>query len=275
MGTFLPNKVKIALSSLFAILTIHVAKRREVGVGHWLHSYGRIQKRKIVAHIFHAPHTKRARVALASSVFSKARKMHDVTTLQSSQRFCGLKEHFVTNGTRPLKFLRDASMFLIRKRYASVAPHTMSKIDPKTLSHPTNVTIGAMILGLGTIVVQVANSAKILGKGLTIRFASGVDASVFGRLKCVAFHAHDFRHGVSIKWFFLIRTRHFAVLFATKTTSVKASRNRMSKFAYTDNIVRFCKQNAPRRQTLISNHHQEKRETTCTRVRSHYLHARA
>lgn len=82
-------------------------------------------------------------------------------------------------------------MFVILQGNACVATHTVTKVDTKAQPHAAGVAVGAMENWTRAIVIQVANSAKILGKWFSIGFAVGVDASIFRGLQSIAFHTHD------------------------------------------------------------------------------------
>mmetsp|Transcript_20210 Transcript_20210/g.55795 ORF Transcript_20210/g.55795 Transcript_20210/m.55795 type:complete len:268 (-) Transcript_20210:1678-2481(-) len=83
-----------------------------------------------------------------------------------------------------------------------------------------------------TIVVEMAYTAKVLGKRLSIRFTVRVDTSILGRLQSVAYHAHDFRNRVPIQLFVLCaaaKSRKLASLVTTEATCVETARLWMSK----------------------------------------------
>jgi hypothetical protein len=51
----------------------------------------------------------------------------------------------VTDGTIPLKALRDAVVTIVSKRDAGITPHTVSIIDTETNSRTTNIAEWTMI----------------------------------------------------------------------------------------------------------------------------------
>ena len=139
MWAFLSDEVVLALPGLGTILTIYVADCRQVGCRHRLHSNGSVEECKIVTHILHRAHTQWTCVAMPATILREARQMHDMATLETLQRLCGLKEQLVANWARSLQLLWDAAMVFIGKGYTRVAPHTMAKVYTKTQSHPAVV----------------------------------------------------------------------------------------------------------------------------------------
>jgi hypothetical protein len=81
---------------------------------------------------------------MPSSVLCKASKMHDVTTLQTSEWVSRLKHALVTDGAAPLQLLRNAAMLVVRKRHTSIAAHAVPKVNTKALSQPARIAIRAM-----------------------------------------------------------------------------------------------------------------------------------
>jgi len=178
----LTHKMITALPRLLAVLTVRVDNRVLERDRHRLHPDGLIQERKVVAHVFHASHAERACVVLATTVFRVTRKMHDVTAAKTLERFSGIEEGIVADGAGSLEFLRDAAMVLVRQGHACIAPHAVSKINSQTLPHPARIAVGAVKYGTGSIVVEVANVAKVFGKSLFVELARFVDAELRCRL---------------------------------------------------------------------------------------------
>ena len=141
-------------------------------------------------------------------------------------------------------------MFVILQGNTRIAAHTVAKVDAKPQPHPAGVAIGTMKNGARAVVVQVANIAKVFGKWFSIGFAVWIDAPIFCGLQGIAFHAHDFCDGISIEWFVLVFGWHFPFLFATQSTRVQTTRNRMSQF--TRPGVVWTPQHGPRGTIMIS-----------------------
>jgi hypothetical protein len=119
---------------------------------------------------------------MTASIFGKAREMHHVPAFQTTQRIRRLKQAFMTNRTASLQFLRDAVVVSVGKRNASIAPHTMAKVNAKAKAKSTCIAIRAMKDGARSIIIQMANATKVFGKGLASRFTVRIDASIFGWL---------------------------------------------------------------------------------------------
>mmetsp|Transcript_22460 Transcript_22460/g.39471 ORF Transcript_22460/g.39471 Transcript_22460/m.39471 type:complete len:100 (+) Transcript_22460:196-495(+) len=97
MWALLTHKMIFTLACLLAVLTVNIDHGVLVDGRHRLHSDSLIQQRKIVRHVFHTSHAKRAGVVLLTPVLSEAGKMHNVSTFQSPQWFGGAEERIVTN----------------------------------------------------------------------------------------------------------------------------------------------------------------------------------
>lgn len=82
-----------------------------------------------------------------------------------------------------------------------------------------------------SIIVEMANLAEVLGKGLAIRLAIGINATILGRLQSMTFHAHNLLYGITIQWLILVLRWHFSFLFTTETARIQPSRYRMPQFA--------------------------------------------
>ena len=120
-------------------------------------------------------------------------------------------------------------VIVIREGYTSVAPltrekkldewiilwhglqhqsgtyHAMTIVNTKALSKATAVAIGTVKnLFVRRVIIQVANATKILGERLSPRFTICIEASILCWLKSLAFHAHHFRHGITIEWLVFI-----------------------------------------------------------------------
>mmetsp|Transcript_19364 Transcript_19364/g.39809 ORF Transcript_19364/g.39809 Transcript_19364/m.39809 type:complete len:255 (+) Transcript_19364:147-911(+) len=112
-----------------------------------------------------------------------------------------------------------------------IAPHAVSKVNPQPLSHPARVAIRAVKDGPIAVVKEIANFAKVFGKALFVELAVFVDALLGGRLQSLAFHARDFRHGVSVQGRRVLFHIFLALLLRAQTTRVQVARNRVPQFA--------------------------------------------
>jgi hypothetical protein len=81
---------------------------------------------------------------MSSSVLSKASKMHDVTTLETSEWVCRLKHALVADRATSLQLLRNAAMFFVSKRHTSITAHAVPEINAKTQPQPARIAIRAM-----------------------------------------------------------------------------------------------------------------------------------
>ena len=187
LGTLESNKMVRRSSRLTAVLTVYVAPRVQVGLRHGLHPPGRVQQRKVIAHVFHGPQTERTLVRMAprAQIIGKALQVHNMSAPKTAERFRRLKQSIVTDGTLPLQLLRQAvvRLIVVIECHARVALHAVSEINAQSQSETANVTVGTMKNRSGTVVVQVTYPTKVLGKGsLFPRLAIGIDAAIFGRL---------------------------------------------------------------------------------------------
>ena len=214
-----------------AVLAVHVAKSRKVGLRHGLHAHRRVQQGKVVVHVFHGSHTQGTSVGVAPSILGKARQVHYVPTLQTSERFGRLEQTFVTNRAAPLQFLGDAVMIVVGKRDAGVTAHAVSKINSQSQPESARVTVGTVEDGTRPVVVKMTDATKVLGERLAPGFAVRIDAAVFRRLQRVALHAHDFGDRVAIERLVRVFHGHFPLLFAAETTGVETTRLWVSQFA--------------------------------------------
>ena len=108
----------------------------------------------------------------------------------------------MANRAATLKLLRNALVILVIKGYAGVATHAVTKVNAKTPSKTTRIAVRTVEDGARSIIVEVTNTAKVLGKRPTPSFAFYVDTFFFGGLQSVALHTHDFGHRVTIERFF-------------------------------------------------------------------------
>lgn len=105
-----------------------------------------------------------------------------------------------------------------------VAAHAVSKVNAQSQSKTANIAIGTVKNGSGTVIVQVTDATKVLGKGsFASRLAVGIDAAIFGRLQGVATHAHDFRDSVPVEWFVGILVGQFTLLIAAQSARVETT----------------------------------------------------
>ena len=97
-----------------------------------------------------------------------------------------------------MELLWNASVLRICKRDTGVTSHAVPKVDAQPQSETTGVAIGTVKDRTGAIIIQMTDSTKVSGKRLAARLAVCIDASVFRRLKSVAFHTHHFSDSIPI-----------------------------------------------------------------------------
>jgi len=138
MIAFQTNKMVVHVAHLATILAVYVARGRGVGRGHGLHPHGRIEERKILAHVVRALHTQRTGVSVSPHVHGEAAKVHDVAALKAAKGFCALKHGLVADGTVPLQALGDTVMFVFN-RNAGVAAHAVAIVNAKSFPRSANI----------------------------------------------------------------------------------------------------------------------------------------
>mmetsp|Transcript_25979 Transcript_25979/g.57238 ORF Transcript_25979/g.57238 Transcript_25979/m.57238 type:complete len:81 (+) Transcript_25979:477-719(+) len=80
-------------------------------------------------------------------------------------------------------------MVFVVQRHASVASHAMSEVDTQTFTHSTGVTVRAVEDWAITVIIKIANVAKVFCKSPFMEIAADVYACFGSRLQDVAFHA--------------------------------------------------------------------------------------
>lgn len=151
----------VHVAHLAAILAVYVARGRGVRRGHGLHPHGRIEERKILAHVVRALLTQWTGISVSPHVHGEAAKVHDVAALKTAKGFCALKHGLVADRTVPLQALGDTVMFVFH-RNAGVAAHTVSVVNAKSFPRSANIAKRAVINRFVLrVIVEIANIARI------------------------------------------------------------------------------------------------------------------
>lgn len=231
MVAFQTNKMVRDVPHLTTILAVNVARHGRVRRGHGLHSHGRIQQCKVLAHVIRALLAQGTGIVVTPHVHREATEMHDVPTPKTTEGFRALKHGLVANGTVSLKSLRNAVM-IIFKGDTGVASHAVAVIDAQTFSCSANIAERAVVNILSRrVVVKIANLARVPGERLSPQQAIGVHARLARGLQRTALHAQNLRNLVSVQRRVLVLGGHFTVLFAAEAAGVEPSRIRVTKFA--------------------------------------------